>query len=131
MSHDHAGVSLQVTVYLEPKDVPTFLDALWSVYEKILEEENCTLFEIHQSIEDKGQILMFKNWSASREWVTEVGMTRPYLEEYHAKTEPLFIRPKQVVIQERLGGKFSVVKKSNGQIRPGGGDGGHDDGRTN
>ncbi|KAL4900294.1 hypothetical protein BDW74DRAFT_182844 [Aspergillus multicolor] len=70
ISHDYAGVSLQVTVDLEPEEVPTFLDALWSVYEKILQEENCTLVEVYQSIEDKGQ-MMFKNWSASREWVTE------------------------------------------------------------
>ncbi|KAL4755857.1 putative quinol monooxygenase [Aspergillus foveolatus] len=118
MTSGHAGVSLQVTVYLNEEDVPTFLDALGSVYDEILSEENCTLFEVYQSIEDKGKNFMFKNWSASREWVTEVAMRRPYLDEYHAKTEPLFLRPKKVVIQDRLGGKWSNVKESNGNILP-------------
>ncbi|KAL3476591.1 hypothetical protein BJX99DRAFT_258342 [Aspergillus californicus] len=120
MTTSHTGVSLQVTVYLNEKDVPTFLDALENVWDQILDEDKCTLFEVYQSIEDKGQILMLKNWDASRDWVTEVAMRRPYLDEYHDITEPLFIRPKQVVIQDRLGEKWSVVKKSNGEIRPDG-----------
>lgn len=62
MTSEHAGVSLQVTVYLNEEDVPTFLEALSSVYDQILSEENCTLFEVYQSIEDKGEIFMFKNW---------------------------------------------------------------------
>lgn len=54
-------------------------------------------------------------------------MRRPYLDEYHAITEPLFLRPKDIKILDRKGGKWSIVKKSNGQIWDGDDDGGHDD----
>ena len=50
-------------------------------------------------------------------------MRRPYLDEYHAIVEPLFIRPKEIRILDRLGGKWSIVKKNNGQIWKGDGDG--------
>ncbi|KAL4884954.1 hypothetical protein BJY04DRAFT_214837 [Aspergillus karnatakaensis] len=128
MSHGNPGISLQVTVYLAEKDIDTFFDALGSVFNRIASEPYCTLFEVYQSIEDKGQILMLKNWSSSRKWLTEVGMRRPYLDEYHAIVEPLFIRPKEVKILDRKGGKWSIVKIKNGQIWDGDGDGHGGDG---
>ncbi|KAL4966302.1 putative quinol monooxygenase [Aspergillus stella-maris] len=120
---DKTIISLQVTVYLREKDLDTFFAALGSVFNQIASEPYCTLFEVYQSQEDKGQILMLKNWSASREWLVDVGMRRPYLDEYHAIVEPLFIRPKDIKILDRLGGKWSIVKTNNGQIWKGDGDG--------
>lgn len=48
----------------------------------------------------------------------QVGMKRPYLDEYHATVEPLFIKPKEINILNRTGGKLSVVKEDNGHIWP-------------
>ncbi|KAL2795204.1 hypothetical protein BJX66DRAFT_173054 [Aspergillus keveii] len=124
---DKDSISLQVTVYLAEKDLDTFFEALGSVFNQIASEPYCTLFEVYQSQEDKGQILMLKNWSSTREWLVDVGMRRPYLDEYHAITEPLFLRPKDTKILDRKGGKWSIVKKSNGQIWDGDDDGGHDE----
>ncbi|KAL4866603.1 hypothetical protein BDV12DRAFT_198955 [Aspergillus spectabilis] len=56
-----------------------------------------------------------------------VGMRRPDLEEYHAIVEPLFLRPKDIKILDRKGGKWSIVKTKNGQIWEGDGDGDGDD----
>jgi hypothetical protein len=61
-SHDSDSISLQVTVYLAEEDLDTFFAALGSVFNKIASEPYCTLFEVYQSQEDKGQILMLKNW---------------------------------------------------------------------
>ncbi|KAL5342044.1 hypothetical protein BJX70DRAFT_386457 [Aspergillus crustosus] len=116
MSHGHTGISLQVTVYLREDDLDTFFDALDSVFNRIASEPDCTLFQVYQSQEDKGQILMLKNWSSTREWLTEVGMRKPYLDEYHAIVEPLFIRPKEIKILDRKRGKWSIVKTNNGKI---------------
>ncbi|KAJ0423285.1 hypothetical protein BJY00DRAFT_59880 [Aspergillus carlsbadensis] len=127
MSSHHGGISLQVTVYLAEKDLDTFFDALGAVFEQIASEPYCTLFEVYQSQEDKGQILMLKNWSSTREWLVDVGMRRSYLDEYHAITEPLFLRPKDIKILDRKGGKWSIVKTKNGQIWDGDDDGGDDD----
>jgi quinol monooxygenase YgiN len=59
---DKDSISLQVTVYLAEKDLDTFFEALGSVFNQIASEPYCTLFEVYQSQEDKGQILMLKNW---------------------------------------------------------------------
>ncbi|RAL15574.1 putative quinol monooxygenase [Aspergillus homomorphus CBS 101889] len=111
-------VSLQVRVWVAEKDIKTFFDALESVFYKILGEPECTLFEVYQSQENKGEILILKNWNASKDWVENVAMTRPYLKEYHEITEPLFLKPKEVTVVDRKAGKWSVVKTNNGQIWP-------------
>ncbi|KAL5337997.1 hypothetical protein BJX70DRAFT_388875 [Aspergillus crustosus] len=116
MSYQYTGISLQVTVYLAEEDIDTFFNALGSVFNQIASDPYCTIFEI----------LMLTNWSSTREWLVDVGMRRPYLDEYHAIVEPLFLRPKDIRILDRKGGKWSILKTSNGRIWDGDGDGDDD-----
>ncbi|PYH43336.1 putative quinol monooxygenase [Aspergillus saccharolyticus JOP 1030-1] len=118
MSDSSNLVSLQVRVWVAEEDVDKYFAALGSVFYKIARESACTLFEVYQSQENQGEILIIKNWNASKEWVLNVAMKRPYLAEYHAITEPMFLKPKEVTIVDRKAGNFSVVKTNNGQIWP-------------
>ncbi|RAH68912.1 putative quinol monooxygenase [Aspergillus aculeatinus CBS 121060] len=119
MSESSDLVSLQVRIWVAEKDVAKYFEALGAVFYKIAREPECTLFEVYQSQENKGEILVLKNWNASKEWVVnQVAMKRPYLDEYHDIVEPLFIKPKEVIIADRKAGKFSVVKTNNGQVWP-------------
>ena len=62
MSESTNLVSLQVRIWVAEKDVAKYFEALGAVFYKIAREPECTLFEVYQSQENKGEILVLKNW---------------------------------------------------------------------
>lgn len=58
------SISLQVTVWISPENVPKFFEALRPVYEKVIAEPECTFFEYYEDPEEPGRISWVENWYA-------------------------------------------------------------------
>lgn len=55
-------ISLQVTVYIAPENVPKFFEHFKPVFDKVTAEKECTFFEVYQSQEDPGTLSWVENW---------------------------------------------------------------------
>jgi hypothetical protein len=56
------GISVQMTAYMDPKDLPQFWELFGPVFDKVIAEPHCTFFEVYQSPEDPGTISWIENW---------------------------------------------------------------------
>jgi hypothetical protein len=56
------GISLQVTIWIGPENVPKFFEALLPVYEKVIAEPECTFFEYYEDPAEPGKISWVENW---------------------------------------------------------------------
>ena len=56
------GISLQVTIWISPENVPKFFEALLPVYEKVIAEPECTFFEYYEDPAEPGKISWVENW---------------------------------------------------------------------
>ncbi|KAL3455672.1 hypothetical protein BJX64DRAFT_297366 [Aspergillus heterothallicus] len=56
------GLSLQVTIFIDPENVPKFFEAFLPAYEKVTAEPECTFFEVYQSLENPGELSWVENW---------------------------------------------------------------------
>ncbi|EED12005.1 hypothetical protein TSTA_000770 [Talaromyces stipitatus ATCC 10500] len=111
------SISLQVTVWISPGNVPKFFEALRPVYEKVIAEPECTFFEYYEDPEEPGRISWVENWSQSKEWLLQNQMPKEYYHEYFAITEPMFIKPREFKVLRRVGAPFTMVKEKNGGLR--------------
>ncbi|XHG02352.1 hypothetical protein AWENTII_005708 [Aspergillus wentii] len=50
------GISLQVTIFIKPEDLPKFWESFMPVYNKVIAEPECTFFEVYQSPEEPGTL---------------------------------------------------------------------------
>ncbi|PYH43911.1 putative quinol monooxygenase [Aspergillus saccharolyticus JOP 1030-1] len=116
MSTPPESLSLQVTIHLNPEDLPTFWTAFQPAYEAVIAEPECTFFELYQAPDSPGTVSWVENWSASKEWLIGVQMAKPYYRDYLAVTEPLFVKPREVKLLTRVGAPFTMVKKANGGL---------------
>lgn len=55
-------ISLHVTVYIKPDDVPEFFKAFKPVLEKVAAEPECTFFQVYQNPESPGTLTWVENW---------------------------------------------------------------------
>lgn len=62
MSPSNSGFSAHVTVTMAPENVPKFLEAFRGVYEKVIQEPECTFFEAYESPEEPGKLIWIENW---------------------------------------------------------------------
>ncbi|KAH8696492.1 hypothetical protein BGW36DRAFT_296760 [Talaromyces proteolyticus] len=111
------GVSLQVTIYISPENVPKFFEAFRPTYEKVIQEPECTFFEVYEDPAEPGVISWVENWSKSKEWLFQFQAPKEYYREYLAVTEPMFLKPREIKLLKRLGLPFTMVKKENGGLR--------------
>ncbi|KAI0395425.1 hypothetical protein F5Y17DRAFT_456987 [Xylariaceae sp. FL0594] len=107
-----SGLSLHVTVYISPKDIDTFLELFKDVFDKVTAEPECLFFEMYQSPEEPGKISWVENWSVSPEWFLENQVTKDYYKEYFAKTEAMFIKPREFQFLQRVGPDYFMVKSN-------------------
>ncbi|GAQ02942.1 hypothetical protein ALT_0263 [Aspergillus lentulus] len=108
------GISLHMTVYIDPANLPTFWKAFKPVYEAVIAEPECTFFEVYQDPENPGAITWVENWSKPMEWLVEVQANKPYYKEYFAATMPLYLKPREVKVLDRVGPPYVAVKMENG-----------------
>lgn len=97
------GMSLHVTVHVAPRDVDRFFAAFKPVFNKIIAEPECLMFEVYRDPREPGKISWVEDWSKSPLWFRTEQMTKDYYKEYLAITEPLFVKPRESQFLERLG----------------------------
>ncbi|KAH8686199.1 hypothetical protein BGZ61DRAFT_533762 [Ilyonectria robusta] len=101
-----SGFSLHVTIFIDPLNVAEFFKHFKLAYENVIAEPECTFFEVYQSPENPGELRWVENWSASVKWFQEHQMTKEYYKPYFEATEPLFVKPRQFQIHNRMEGYF-------------------------
>lgn len=58
------GVSVHATITIDPADVPAFYKLLKPVYDDVIAEPECTLFEVYENPNNPGEISYVQNWCA-------------------------------------------------------------------
>jgi quinol monooxygenase YgiN len=56
------GLSLHVTVHIDPANVPRFFELFKPVYEAVIAEPECRFFEVYQSPTEPGTVRWVENW---------------------------------------------------------------------
>ncbi|KAK5625829.1 hypothetical protein RRF57_001545 [Xylaria bambusicola] len=106
MTFSH-GMSLHVTVYVDPENVDGFFTAFKPVFDKVTAEPECLFFEVYLTPSTPGKISWVENWSKSPDWFLKEQITKDYYKEYFAVTESMFTKPREFQFLERLGDKYS------------------------
>ncbi|KAL3465049.1 hypothetical protein BJX64DRAFT_275433 [Aspergillus heterothallicus] len=109
MAPSFNGLSVQMTAYLEPKDLCQFWELFGPVFEKVIAEPHCTFFEVYQSPEDPGTISWIENWCNQ--------INKPYYAEYREAMTPKFLKPLEIKVWDKVGPKFTYFKRENGGLR--------------
>ncbi|UKZ80150.1 hypothetical protein TrVFT333_007907 [Trichoderma virens FT-333] len=111
MEHEE-GFSLQVTVTIDPANVEKYMDFFKPCYDLVIAEPECTFFEVYQSSDNPGELHWVENWSKSPQWFLEVQSKKPYYKPYLQVTEPMWIKPREVKIYNRVNPYFYVAALS-------------------
>jgi hypothetical protein len=64
--------SIHVSITVAPENVEKFLDALKPVYDAVVAEPNCTLFQVFHKAEEPGVFRFVENWNATVDWLVNV-----------------------------------------------------------
>ncbi|KAJ4292673.1 hypothetical protein N0V90_009336 [Kalmusia sp. IMI 367209] len=94
------GLSLHVTFHIDPAKVPAFLEALKPAYDVVTAEPECIFFEVFQMPDKPGVFKFVEDWNASMEWL--VNLKKEYYKPYLEATEPLYLKPREFEIFERM-----------------------------
>ncbi|KAL2826948.1 hypothetical protein BJY01DRAFT_262150 [Aspergillus pseudoustus] len=111
------GTSIQMTAYLNPKDLPQFWELFGPVFQKVTAEPHCTFFEVYQSPEDPGTISWVENWSQPKEWLLKNQINKSYYAEYREIMTVKFLKPLEIKVREKVGPAFTFFKRENGGLR--------------
>ncbi|KAL9037493.1 MAG: hypothetical protein Q9180_003683 [Flavoplaca navasiana] len=96
------GMSLHVSIYIDPSNRAAFLEAFKPCFEAVRAEKECLFFEIYSDPEDAGHFSWVENWSKDKEWFMTAQITKDYYKPYLAATEPMFIKPREVKFHDRM-----------------------------
>ncbi|TVY84090.1 hypothetical protein LSUE1_G003854 [Lachnellula suecica] len=66
------GMSLHVTIFVAPEEVPKFLAFLRTAYEAVIKEPECTFFEVYTNPSVPGQVSWVEGWNKDFKWLMEV-----------------------------------------------------------
>ncbi|KAH6673858.1 hypothetical protein B0J14DRAFT_541611 [Halenospora varia] len=98
------GLSLHVTITIAPENEEKFLAAFRTVWELVAAEPECIFFEIYKSATELGVFSWVEGWTKDQKWLMEVQLQKEYYKPYFAITEPMFIKPREFKIYEKLPG---------------------------
>jgi quinol monooxygenase YgiN len=56
------GISLHVTIYIDPSNVEKFFEHMKPVYDAVVAEPECRFFEIYQDPKEPGTLSWVENW---------------------------------------------------------------------
>ncbi|PYI04695.1 hypothetical protein BO78DRAFT_319995 [Aspergillus sclerotiicarbonarius CBS 121057] len=110
--HEYHGClceSVHATVYINPDDLPKFWDAFRPVYDKVIAEPECTLFEVYQSQEEPGTLTWVENWHV---FAFQGATSTTYYHDYLAVTTPMYIKLQKFKIFNQVT-PYSIVKSTN------------------
>ncbi|KAI1345088.1 hypothetical protein F5Y15DRAFT_410766 [Xylariaceae sp. FL0016] len=100
-----------ITVHVAPEDATRFLEAFKPVFDLVVAEPECLFFEVYRSAEEPGRISWVENWAADSQWLMDVQTKKEYYKDYFAATEPMFVKPREVKLLERMGPDYFMVKE--------------------
>ena len=69
-------ISLHVSIWIAPSNVPKFLEMWDPVFKAVTSEPNCLYFEMFQDPDDPGHFTWVENWDATVEWLGTVSTSR-------------------------------------------------------
>lgn len=104
------GFSLHVTVHIAPENVDNFLAAFKTIFDVVSAEPECVFFEVYRAPDQPGKLSWVENWSKDAQWFMQHQITKPYYKEYLEFTEPMFLKPREAVVLEPVGPRFSMYK---------------------
>ncbi|KAJ5786753.1 uncharacterized protein N7503_011965 [Penicillium pulvis] len=122
-----SSFSLHVKIYIDPSNVEKFLEHFKPVYDAVVKEPECRFFELHQDPANPGTLTWVENWhvlsssfqgnhannisrNTTTQWFMENQMTKAYYEPYLAATEPMFVKPREFKIYNRLAPDYCMAK---------------------
>ncbi|KAF2258431.1 hypothetical protein CC78DRAFT_549151 [Lojkania enalia] len=103
------SLSLQVKITIAPSDAERFLEALKPAYDAVVAEPENVYFEVFRDPENGGVFKFVEHWNASMEWLVNVQLKKEYYKPYLAVTEPMFLKPREVEVWERMPGNEWVA----------------------
>jgi len=59
------GLSVHISLFIAPENVPKFFEAFKPVFEKTVAEPECLFIEAYQASDDPGHIRLVENWHVS------------------------------------------------------------------
>ncbi|CAG8949538.1 hypothetical protein HYFRA_00007770 [Hymenoscyphus fraxineus] len=104
------GLSLEVTVTIAPENVPKFFESFKPAYEAVIAEPECTFFEVFIDPDQPGVIHWVEGWKKDKMWLLGVQMQKDYYKPYLAATEPMFLKPREFKVFEKLPVEWCHVK---------------------
>lgn len=133
-----AGISVHVTITIDPKDKDTFLAALKPTFDAIKAEPLNLFFEISYDEKNPGVFKLIESWNCTSEYIMSVSnsivtapfchdihvltndvcfkiqtqLQKDYYRPYRATVEPLLLKPFEVQIFNRLGSEWASVNAS-------------------
>ncbi|KAJ5523851.1 hypothetical protein N7494_010501 [Penicillium frequentans] len=105
-----SSFSLHIKIYIDPSNVGKFLEHFKPVYDAVVKEPECRFFELYQDPANPGTLTWVENWNATTQWFMENQMTKAYYEPYLAATEPMFVKPREFKIYNRLAPDYCISK---------------------
>ncbi|KAF2189254.1 hypothetical protein K469DRAFT_683683 [Zopfia rhizophila CBS 207.26] len=109
MTYTGPSLSLHVKITMAPENAKAFLEALNPVYDAVVAEPENTFFEVYQSAEEPGVFKFVENWNATREWMVNVQLKKDYYKPYLEATKPMFIKPREIEMWDRMDGNEWVA----------------------
>ncbi|KAL8981091.1 MAG: hypothetical protein Q9205_004017 [Flavoplaca limonia] len=94
------GMSLHVSIYIDPSNRTAFLEAFKPCFDAVRAEKECLFFEIYSDPDDAGHF----SWAQ---------ITKDYYKPYLAATEPMFIKPREVKFYDRMEESWTFAKPEN------------------
>ncbi|KIY64836.1 hypothetical protein CYLTODRAFT_445733 [Cylindrobasidium torrendii FP15055 ss-10] len=97
---------VNAVIVIASADLEEFWKGFEDVFNKVIAEEECTLFErSYQEDKENDEVIirLFEAWTGTVEWFREVQMNKPYYKPYLEATQKLWRRDHEFKIARRLG----------------------------
>ncbi|KAL1839911.1 hypothetical protein VTJ49DRAFT_999 [Mycothermus thermophilus] len=107
------GTTLFLTLHIAPEKLDEFFELFRPLVEKVVAEPECRSFHVYKDPENPGTITIVEHWNATVEWLMNVQIKKEYYKENFEKTEPMFVKPREVRILQPLGPPYDVTKDGN------------------
>ncbi|KAL6718619.1 hypothetical protein ACLMJK_002853 [Lecanora helva] len=114
---DFKGISVQVDIYIDPKDVPEYLEIFKPFLNLIIQEAELTYFEVFQEADfqpeqpdfpgDRGHLRFIECFSRDTDWFLNTLRLKPYIKEYEEATDKYWVKPRTWLIYDRLGSELT------------------------
>ncbi|KAF2761844.1 hypothetical protein EJ05DRAFT_496734 [Pseudovirgaria hyperparasitica] len=107
-----SGVSRHITVYIKPEHASTFLGAFKTLFDQVVTNPECKLFEVYRDSKEPGVFHWVEDWDGTAEWLAAAQEGSEDYKKWLAFEETLYAKPREERIVERMAGDFFHVNKA-------------------